>query len=49
MPPTEPIEAYLFDLDGVLRVWDDAELTAIEAGAGLPPGRLVALAYDLER
>lgn len=45
----EPIEAYLFDLDGVLRVWDDAELAAIEAGAGLEPGRLTALAYDLDR
>lgn len=45
----EPVEAYLFDLDGVLRVWDDAELAAIEAGAGLKPGRLTALAYDLDR
>lgn len=46
---TEPVEAYLFDLDGVLRVWDGAELAAIEAGAGLEPGRLTTLAYDLQR
>ena len=45
----EPVEAYLFDLDGVLRVWDDAELGAIESRAGLEPGRLTALAYDLDR
>lgn len=49
MPASEPIEAYLFDLDGVLRVWDDAELAAIEAAAGLAPGRLTELAYDLDR
>ena len=49
MPPAEPIEAYLFDLDGVLRVWDDAEIAAIEAEAGMRPGRLIELAYDLDR
>jgi putative hydrolase of the HAD superfamily len=45
----EPIEAYLFDLDGVLRLWDEAEIGAIEARAGLKPGRLTAVAYDLDR
>ncbi|HUR73752.1 MAG TPA: HAD family hydrolase [Sporichthya sp.] len=45
----EPIEAYLFDLDGVLRVWDEAEVAAIEARAGLAPGRLSAVAHDLDR
>ena len=45
----EPIEAYLFDLDGVLRLWDAAEIGAIEARAGLAPGRLTAVAYDLDR
>ncbi len=45
----EPIEAYLFDLDGVLRRWDDAEIATIEVRAGLAPGRLNALAYDLDR
>ena len=49
MPPDEPIEAYLFDLDGVLRVWDDAEVAAVEAQAGLAPGRLSEIAYDLDR
>lgn len=48
-PASGPVEAYLFDLDGVLRVWDDSEITAIEARAGLAPGRLRAAAYDLDR
>lgn len=48
MPP-EAIEAFLFDLDGLLRVWDDGEVAAIEARAGLSPGRLEAVALDLER
>lgn len=43
------VEAYLFDLDGVLRVWDDTEVTVIEARAGLQPGRIAEVAYDLER
>ncbi len=45
----EPIEAYLFDLDGVLRVWDEAGIAAVEARADLKPGRLGAVAYDLDR
>jgi putative hydrolase of the HAD superfamily len=48
MSTDEPIQAFLFDLDGVLRVWDD-EVAAIEARAGLAPGRLEAVAYDLDR
>jgi putative hydrolase of the HAD superfamily len=48
MGAEEPIQAFLFDLDGVLRVWDD-EVAAIEARAGLAPGRLEAVAYDLDR
>jgi putative hydrolase of the HAD superfamily len=45
----EPVEAFLFDLDGVLRVRDDAAIGGIEQRAGLAPGRFPALAYDLDR
>ena len=41
-------DAYLFDLDGLVRIWD-TDVAAIEARAGLAPGRLRALAYDLDR
>jgi putative hydrolase of the HAD superfamily len=41
--------AYLFDLDGVIRVRDEAGTSAIEERAGLRPGRLGEIAYDLDR
>jgi putative hydrolase of the HAD superfamily len=37
----------LFDLDGVLRVWDG--VAGIEAAHGLPPGALAAIAFEPER
>jgi putative hydrolase of the HAD superfamily len=43
------VEAFLFDLDGVIRVRDDAAVSALEARSGLAPGRLFELAYDLDR
>lgn len=44
-----PVGAYLFDLDHVLRVWDDTEVAVIEARSGLLPGRIAEVAYDRDR
>ncbi|MGQ0844546.1 MAG: HAD family hydrolase [Sporichthyaceae bacterium] len=41
--------AFLFDVDGVLRVWEAGEVAEIEERYGLIPGTLNAVAYDLER
>src|SRR6478609_5526584 len=35
--PDSPLRAVVFDLDGVIRHWNDDELDAIEAACGLPP------------
>lgn len=44
-----PIQALLTDLDGVIRYWDPAHFTDVEAAHNLPPGTLpqTAFAADL--
>ena len=44
-----PFDAVMCDLDGVLRVWDDGEILALEAEFGLAPGAIAAVAYAPER
>ena len=44
---TPAVSAVLFDLDGVIRHWDDAGTRAGEAAAGLPPGAIERVAYDV--
>jgi putative hydrolase of the HAD superfamily len=43
------IRAVLFDLDGVLRQFDPGHIGRVEADAGLPPGTLDAIAFDVSR
>jgi putative hydrolase of the HAD superfamily len=43
------INAFLFDVDGVLRRWDGGQVSAIELAYGLQPGALTAIAYDPDR
>jgi putative hydrolase of the HAD superfamily len=43
------IAAFLFDVDGVLRLWDGAQVEAIERRYGLEPGTLPAVAYHPDR
>jgi putative hydrolase of the HAD superfamily len=43
------IGAFLFDVDGVLRLWDGSQVEAIERLYGLVPGTLTAVAYDPDR
>ena len=38
--------AIIYDFDGVIRHWDEAETAAIEARFGLPAGALRAAAFD---
>ncbi len=41
------IRAVLFDLDGVIRHWDDVGARAGEQAAGLPEGAIERVAYDV--
>lgn len=41
--------AYLFDVDGVLRVWEPGEVAEIERRYGVPAGKLTEIAYDIDR
>ena len=41
-----PFDALLCDLDGVLRVWDDAEQAQADAEYGLAPGTVAAVAFE---
>lgn len=42
-------QAFLFDVDGVLRVWEAGETAEIERRYGVPPGTINAVAYDIDR
>ncbi len=41
--------AFLFDVDGVLRVWEAGEIAEIERRYGVPLGTLNEVAYDIDR
>lgn len=41
------LRAVLFDMDGVIRHWDDEGAVAGEAAAGLPAGAINRVAYDI--
>jgi putative hydrolase of the HAD superfamily len=41
-----PYRAIFYDLDGVLRFWDEAETRAFEARFGLPEGAIPAAAFE---
>ncbi|MGQ0466632.1 MAG: HAD family hydrolase [Sporichthyaceae bacterium] len=41
--------AYLFDVDGVLRLWEPGEIAEIERRYGVPEGTLAEVAYDIDR
>jgi putative hydrolase of the HAD superfamily len=43
------VAAFLFDVDGVLRVWDGSQVEAIERLYGVEPGTLTAVAYHPDR
>ncbi|MFI1935753.1 HAD family hydrolase [Streptomyces purpureus] len=43
-----PFDAVLCDLDGVIRFYDTAEVTRLEAAAGLPEGITAAIGYAPE-
>jgi putative hydrolase of the HAD superfamily len=43
------IRAVLFDVDGVLRVWESGQIAAIEGKYGLPAGKLSEIAYERDR
>ncbi|HKY14509.1 MAG TPA: HAD-IA family hydrolase [Microthrixaceae bacterium] len=42
------LRAVVFDLDGVIRHWNDDELDAVEAACGLPPRTILDIAFDDE-
>jgi putative hydrolase of the HAD superfamily len=42
-------KAFLFDVDGVLRVWEAGETAEIERRYGVEVGTINAVAYDLDR
>jgi putative hydrolase of the HAD superfamily len=44
-----PIGALLCDIDGVLRLWDQAETAELEREFGLPAGAIAAAAFAPER
>ncbi|HLT15516.1 MAG TPA: transcription antitermination factor NusB [Acidimicrobiales bacterium] len=48
--PLEPqVDAFIVDLDGVIRHWDESYYPAAEERLGLPPGTFVEVALDPER
>lgn len=40
--------AVIFDLDGVIRDWNDDAMADLEAAFGLPPGVILAVGFDSE-
>lgn len=42
-------DAFLFDVDGVLRIWEPGEIAEIERRYGVPDGTLTEVAYDIDR
>ncbi len=49
MPDGEPgVGAVVFDLDGVIRHWNDDELDLVEAAVGLPPRTILDVAFGAE-
>ncbi|MHB1137697.1 MAG: HAD-IA family hydrolase [Microthrixaceae bacterium] len=45
--PTAPV-AVVFDLDGVIRDWNDAEMADVEVAHGLAPGTILAVGFEPE-
>ncbi len=43
-----PPSVVIFDLDGVIRDWNDDELAVLETSFGLEPGEIVTVAFDGE-
>lgn len=48
MSARPPVEAVVFDLDGVIRHWNDDELDEMEAAFGLPPRTILTVAFSEE-
>lgn len=46
--PRPAVRAVVFDLDGVIRHWNDDELDAVEAAAGLPPRTILDTGFSPE-
>jgi len=42
----EPPVAVVFDLDGVIRDWNDAEMSEVESAYGLEPGTMLAVGFE---
>lgn len=40
--------AVIFDLDGVIRDWNDAQMTEVELAFGLEPGTILATGFETE-
>lgn len=48
-PSGEPaVDAIVFDLDGVIRHWNDADLALVEEAHGLSPGAILGVAFSAE-
>jgi putative hydrolase of the HAD superfamily len=43
-----PPDAVVFDLDGVIRHWNDDQLDEVEAAFGLPPRTIITVAFSPE-
>jgi len=43
---TRPPEVVIFDLDGVIRDWNDEELAVLETSFGLEAGEIVTVAFE---
>ena len=43
--PTAPL-AVIFDLDGVIRDWNDSEMSDVETAFGLEPGTILAVGFS---
>lgn len=44
-PPAGPPAAVIFDLDGVIRDWNDKEIAGVGAAHGLEPGAILAVGF----
>lgn len=46
LPRPAPPRLVVFDLDGVIRDWNDGDLAEMETSFGLDPGEILAVAFD---
>jgi putative hydrolase of the HAD superfamily len=48
IPGAGAVDAVVFDLDGVIRHWNDGDLDLVEEAAGLPARTILRIAFDAD-